>query len=172
MAPGGENFCDGCGWHDCLRRGACLRHVMTLSAALDWMHSAPVFIGIDLSCGPDLSSPVVEPTLANALATVVQTGAGEHPAIASGLPATPLRSGGGMTSMNFAFASPFKSGTSNPSPDDMPSLASTLADTDFLTSVGESPVVQWSLSLMVTLDDGVSNFSTAFAFPSTSGTTC
>ncbi|WP_312687249.1 hypothetical protein [Brevundimonas nasdae] len=82
---------------------------MTLSAALDWMWPAPIFIGIDLG-GPDLSSPAVEPTLADALATVVQTGAGEHPAIASGLPATPLRSDGGMTFFSTSFASPPTSG--------------------------------------------------------------
>ena len=110
MAPGGENFCDGCGWQDCLQRGARLRDAKTLAAIIDWMCPALVFIGIDLG-GPDLSSPAVEPTLANALATVVQTGAGEHPAIASGLPATPLRSDGGMTFFSTAFASPPTSGT-------------------------------------------------------------
>lgn len=110
MAPGGDGFCDGCGWQDCLLKGACLRDAMTLSAALDWMPAGPIFIGIDFATGPDLTSPVVEPTLANALATVVQTGAGEHPAIASGLTATLLRSDGGVTSSSIAFASPPTSG--------------------------------------------------------------
>ncbi|WP_438852476.1 hypothetical protein [Brevundimonas nasdae] len=103
---GGHALCDDCAWQECAGSGFCLKPFCSPLATLglpltdlerlqllDEMACAPpklIFIGVDLSTGPDLVA-FVPPS---ELATVRQTGAGESSAVEA-RQTTPLGLGGG-----------------------------------------------------------------------------
>lgn len=102
MALGGGDFCDDCAWPDCQGVGFCLRPFASPIALLGLPLSQVELLELadELALpgrtpGSFTHSPSDIVSLADALATVSLTGAGESPVVATAMPAAPLRSGDG-----------------------------------------------------------------------------
>ena len=109
MALGGGDFCDDCAWPDCQGVGFCLRPFASPVAALGLPLSQAELLELadELAApssvpGPFTHSPSDIVSLADALATVSLTGAGESPVVATAMPADPLRSDDGDLPSEFS----------------------------------------------------------------------